>query len=76
MGWTGGNDVFEPMAEMMQHLGLDPQIKTILATVLIGRLQSVGWDTEDESWRRVRDDPDFVDAFRLCGIPGPDYEED
>ncbi|MCW2929937.1 MAG: hypothetical protein JWM19_899 [Actinomycetia bacterium] len=64
MGWSSGNEVFDPVATKMQELGASDEVKTEVLTVLIHELQMRDWDTEGESLDQFEDDPAIVEAFR------------
>lgn len=64
MGWSGGNEVFDPVAMKMQELGLSDDVKTEVLTVLVRGLQMRDWDDEGESLDIFQDDPAIVEAFR------------
>lgn len=64
MGWSAGNEVFDPVARKVRELGLtDGQVTEILV-VLIRELQDRDWDTEGESLDLFEDDEAIVEAFR------------
>lgn len=75
MGWNSGNEVFDPVAEMVRFTGIPDDAKRLILGTLIRVLQDLDWDTEDESLERFRDDPGIVEAFRRAGVPGDDDED-
>lgn len=64
MGWAGGGEVFDPVAEKMIELGVAGNVKTEVLAVLINGLQMRGWDTEEESLGEFKNDEAIVEAFR------------
>lgn len=72
MGWSSGSEVFDPVAraivDMLADDDIRPSVAELILTVLIGGLQSRGWDTEDESLDEFAQYPIVVKAFALCGI--------
>ncbi len=71
MGWSSGDEVFDPVARKLIELGVPDAVKTGVCTVLIGGLQARGWDTESESLGRFAGDPAIVEAFRRNGVTQP-----
>lgn len=78
MGWSSGNEVFDPMARAMVDMvadgDLSPAIAGTLLEILILELEGRGWDTEDESLREFAAYRFIVDAFAACDIHLPDGE--
>lgn len=68
MGWSIGNEVFDPVARKARELELSDEQVTELLTVLIHGLQERDWDTEDESLDEFKDDEAIVEAFRRNDI--------
>ena len=64
MGYASiGHTVFDPIMKALQELGASDEMRTDVASLLIGTLQDVDWDTEDESLEEFADDPAIVKAF-------------
>lgn len=68
MGWAGGYEVFDPVADKLIELGATDDVKREVCSVLIAALQNRGWDTESESLGTYPDDPAIVAAFKQNGI--------
>jgi hypothetical protein len=64
MGWASANPIFDETARKMQELGVAPEVKTEVLTVLIHELQMRDWDTEGESLGDFAGDEAIVEAFR------------
>lgn len=68
MGWTGGNHVFEGVADQVLDSSATLPEKVEILACLIGALQLCDWDTECESLGDYRDEPLVVAAFRQCNV--------
>jgi hypothetical protein len=68
MGWSSGNEVFDPVARELQVFVPDDTARSAVASVLINALQECDWDTEDESLDQFRDDPAIIAAFATNGV--------
>lgn len=68
MGWSNGDLVFEPVADILTRSAMDPDLKTEICEALIKGAQECGWDCESESLGRYLDDSAIVEAFARCGI--------
>lgn len=72
MGFSRGNEVFDPVAHAVRDLVNTNDLKESharwLLECLIDSLQGIDWDTEDESLDKFKDVPYVVEAFRRCGI--------
>jgi hypothetical protein len=75
MGWAGGHEVFDPVANALIQLNVSGIVMFEVCKALIGPLQERGWDTEGESLGEFRDYPEIVAAFAVCGVE-LDEEED
>lgn len=63
-----GDEVFDPVADKLIELGVDPIVRREVCSVLIDALQQVGWDTEYESMQRYMNDLAIVAAFVEHGV--------
>lgn len=68
MGWSGGNEAFDPVARRARELGLSDEQVTELLTALICGLQDCDWDTEYDSLELFRHDEAVIEAFRRNDI--------
>ena len=68
MGWSGGDEVFDPVASALINSRATDTVKTEVLSELIAALQNRGWDTEEESLGDFQDDPAIVEAFRRNGV--------
>lgn len=75
MGWTGGDDIFEPVARVLVDSGVYDRAVTDVLEVLIRALRERDWDTEEESLGLFLDYPAVVEAFRRNGIERNDEED-
>lgn len=68
MGFSRGNEVFDPVATIVLGYVDNQTIPAFVAKNilerLIEKLQEVDWDTEDESLHEFLDEPIVVEAFR------------
>lgn len=63
MGWASASEIFDPVAHALIDLGADADTKRQVLGTLIGKLQDLDWDTEDESLEEFRHDPVIVQLF-------------
>ena len=85
MGWSSGNDVFDPVCELIIKLvdkndGIYADDAREILSELIENLQGEDWDTEDESLDKFKDHWYVVKAFEensihLEGEDKPDMSE-
>ena len=68
MGWSGANEIFDPVAEALVEAKVSDEVKRSVLGVLIGQLQDEDWDTEEISLEQFRDDPAIVAAFAEHGF--------
>lgn len=66
MGWSSGNEIFDPIAAGTTTIDHPTRLK--LLTNLIDLLQEQDWDTEDESLDQFRHDLTVAAAFYLNGV--------
>lgn len=71
MGWSGGNCIFDEVADALIEQGASPTLKQNVLARLIGVLLDGDWDDEHESLARYRADPAIVAAFRTHGVVEP-----
>lgn len=80
MGFSRGNDVFEPVARVVIRKAekgiIDYVVAEEILTALIGGLQNIDWDTEDESLNDFSDYPFIVSAFETNGVYLEDEDEE
>lgn len=67
MGWSGGDEVFDPVADALIEAQVDDAVIFKVLTTLISKLQGRDWDTEEESLSRYQNNPAVVAAFYDCG---------
>jgi len=68
VGFSGGNEIFDPVARKLITLGIDDETRYQISGALIGALQESDWDTEDESLEEFKADDAIVRAFAEHGI--------
>lgn len=72
MGWSSGDEVFDPVCTTIVNGVVTGQMEVDFATEvlikLIRGLQDRGWDTEDESLGEFRDREFVVAAFKAQGV--------
>lgn len=64
MGFSGGNEIFDSVADKLIELSVSDEIKTEVLDTLIKALFESDWDTEDESLDTYAHDSAIVEAFR------------
>lgn len=63
MGWASASEIFDPVAHALIELGANADTMRRVLGTLIGQLQDMDWDTEDESLEEFRDSPVIVQLF-------------
>lgn len=72
MGWSSGNEIFDPVCaiicDKVDNGRIQEDDAIIILTNLIHGLQDSDWDTEGESLDLFNNYPYVVKAFELCDI--------
>jgi hypothetical protein len=68
MGFSRGNEIFDPVAYRLIEADLHPAVTYEIARTLIDALLECDWDTADESLDEFEEFEPIRGAFRECGI--------